>query len=223
MPYRELSEHNVEQHRLLFAELADVRDVVRRLKLERDAARARVAELEAELARAQDITGWPRWHTPREVDEVKDELDAATSSMRIAEDIVRIAEGRASALLMAAAEREPCTTLADALAAARTVEPTLHEAAELVAAAQREEIAKAIVEAPLAVSSLPAAERAVAIARCNLELLHAAFTVVGRAGAYYAEVIASALEHLRAAGTGPGVVWHKHVITATHAYTCMLL
>lgn len=224
MPSRELDEAPRDEQRWLLAELAAVRDVAGRLRAERAAARTAVAELEAELGRTRDTVGtWTRWtlwrSAPRPMDEVMTELDAARARLTTADEVLRRADRRADVL----ASGGTVTTLADALAHARALQPNIEEAAELTATTQREELVMAVAKMKIAVSTLPRAERAVAHARCGVELLHASFGALGRDGAFYAHETATVLERLRAAGRGPGVEWNQHVKTAAHAYAGMLL
>jgi hypothetical protein len=225
----------------LAVELDEIRAVIRRRTDEAREARSIVVHVEDRLARALNrprarglaglFIGGLRRVDRDDVQREAQDLEGARLTRAIAEEALAIAQHREATLAKRIESLSPSpvvwdrelealvarAAMADALAFAREVLAALEDAAKLVIAAHREEIAQALTGHASADPILPGADRAVAIVRCRVDLLRACLRSLRGAGFDHAIGVEAARAKLDGAGAGPSQEWKDAVQAATAA------
>jgi hypothetical protein len=243
MPYRdEVEDARVPgaRRRQLVAELDGVRAVVRRRSDEATQARRIVFDDQRRLdesihgPRRNRVLAWivaDRFGDREAVQRETRDLEGSKWSSVIAEQAVAVAQQREAVLAKRLAVAPPAPTtidgelealalgaaMADAVAFGHEVLTELQDAAKLVTAAHREEIAMALTGQAIPDRLLPQADAAVALTRCRVDLLHACVRALRGAAFEHAVAIEAVLAKLEAAGTGPSQEWRDGVQAAATA------
>lgn len=235
VPYRESMEDpriDAVRRNHTAAERDQVIVVVKRFTQERDAAAAALGDANVRLYRAQQGTSTWFFRTPPDPDEIERELrELASWKERVAnaQSALEVAAKRGAVLdevlqqpLPEPASTEPsvvnaaiAVSVRAAAAHAREVRKVMRETAELVAQAHRAEMVMALTGEVTAVNALAAADRAVSLARCRIDLLRANLLALGAATAEATTALGEVLATLQAAGIGPGQAWKDEVLAAT--------